>query len=269
MLKKVIITCALITFILIAAAFVVESVKDNPKNILKNISTEKEGVKYDRALPREGERLSYLIKYLGIIPVAPAEIEIGEKENYKNHRVYPLTARGRVSDFISRFIKAEGVITSYVDVSKLYPWRYEEKSHAEGHRPSDKAILYHQYANVMEFKDIKRKIPENTQDPLSALFFLRWQEYEEDKDVVFNVNSNKENYTLDTKLLRQKTVKHERFERKLLVLLSHIKSPKKYSKSEARVTTYVTGDAARLPILLKLRTKFGPLVIRLTDVKYR
>lgn len=268
MIKNIIIRCGLILLVLIAIVFTIENIKDHPKTILNNISIEKKCIETGKRLPKEGERLSYLIKYLWIIPIGVAEIEIGEKGDYKNHKVYPLMAKGRTSDFISSFVKAEGTIKSYVDVNKLYTWRYEEKTHAEGHRPSDKIIFYKQDAQIMEFRDIKRKIPKNTQDPLSALFYLRWQKYEEGENIIFNVNSNKENYTLHTKFLRQDTIPYNGKERELLVLESYIKSPKEYSKSEAKITTFMTDDATRVPFLLKIRTKFGPLIVRLTNIKY-
>ena len=269
MVKKIIMACGMALIAFMVILFIAEYIRSSPAAILNNLSPRKISANSGRLLPKEGEKLSYIMKYLWIIPVAVAEIEIREKENYKNHRIYPLTAKAGVSKFISTFIKAEGAIKSYVDVEKLYPWQYEEKSHAEGHRPSDKVILYHQDAHIMEYKDIKRKIPENTQDPLSALFYLRWHDYEKTKDMAFNVNSNKENYTLETKFLRKERTKYGKGEKKLLVLQSNIRSPKKYSKSEAKIVTYVTNDALRLPILLKVRTKFGPLDIRLTNAEYR
>ena len=115
----------------------------------------------------------------------------------------------------------------------------------------------------MEFRDIKRKIPGNTQDPLSALFYLRWQEYEEGKRITFNVNSHKENYTLNTQLAGNDTVALKDGQRKLLIIDSEISSPKEYSKSEAKIITYITDDNARIPVLIKIRTKFGPLTVRL------
>lgn len=243
--------------------------KDSPKTILSKFSMEEMGNISERPLPKQGEKLSYLVKYLWIIPVAVAEIEVGEQQNYKNHRVYPVTAKGKTTGFISSLVKAEGVITSFIDTGKLYPWRYEEKAHAEGHRPSNKVILYNQNDQIMEFKDIKRKIPKNTQDPLSALFYLRWQEYEEGKRITFNVNSNKENYTLNSQLVRNDAVALKDGQRKILIIDSEISSPKEYSKSEAKITTYVTDDNARIPVLIKVRTKFGPVTCRLLGVEGR
>jgi len=269
MIRNVIIGVALILFVLIMVVTVIESVKDSPVVIFNKLSSKIKEVKVDKASPIEGERLSYSIKYLGVIPVGVAEIEINEKENYGSHRIYPLVAKAKTPRFITALIKAEGRIKSYVDARKLYPWRYEEKSQAEGHRPSNKVILYNQDANIMEFKGIKRKIPKNTQDPLSALFYLRWQDYLKERDIVISINSNKENYTLSTKVLNRKIVKHKKDANKLLVLQSQIKSPKQYSKSEARIITYLTDDAARIPLLLKIKTKFGSLVVRLIGVEYK
>jgi len=267
MVRKIATVCALTALVLIAIVFVIESIRDNPKVILGGVFLEARDIGTEQPLPREGEKLTYSIKYLWIIPVATAEIKVGKKEGYKNRNVYPLMAKGRVSGFMSSFVKAQGVIKSYVDVNKLYPWRYEEKAHAEGHRPSEKVILYDQDSQIMEFEDIRRKVPKNTQDPLSALFYLRWQEYEKDKAISFNVNSNKENYTLASKFLGKDTVRLEGREKKLLVIESNISSPKEYSKSEAKITTYVTDDGARIPVLLKIRTKFGPLAVRLTGIE--
>jgi len=263
-MRRIIFICAACLFLLMVALFAIEYAKDSPRTILGNVST---GVTQAAPVSREGERLTYIVKYLWILPIATAEIEVGQKDYYKNHRIYPLSAKGRVSDFISRFIKAHGEIKSYVDVGKLHPWRYEERSQAEGHSPSNKTILYDQDRQIMEFENIKRKIPPNTQDPLSAFFYLRHQQYEMGRETEFNVNSNKENYTLSAKLLKRQVIGFKEGEKKILVIESQIKSPKEFSKSEARITTYVTDDERRVPILLKIRTKFGPLTVRLIGRK--
>jgi hypothetical protein len=219
--------------------------------------------------PREGERLSYLIKYLWVIPVGTVEVEVGKSDAYRNKQVYPLVAKGSVSPFIARFVKAEGVIKSWVDTRRFYPWRYEEKAHAEGHRPSRKVIEYDQAAHIMEFEKVRRKIPNNTQDPLSALFYLRWQEYGKDEEISLNVNSNQENYTLLTRLRKRNTITHGAETMAVFITDSVIKSPKRHARSEAKITTYMLGETRRIPFLLKIRTKFGPLVVRLTGVAYK
>jgi len=262
MAKKIMIVC-LIAFTVIMAFCALEYAKDKPKAILSKVSINKIGATSGRPIPGEGEKLTYLVKCLWIIPVAIAELEVGGKENYKNHRVYPLLAKGETAGFIKYLVKAEGVIKSYVDVSRLHTLRYEEKSHAAGHRPSDKTILYNQDTHIMTFRDIQRKIPPNTQDPVSALFYLRWQDYEKNDNMVLTVNSNKENYTLQTKLLRKDVIRDNGDTRGLVVLRSSIKSPKEHSKSEAEIITYLTDDAARIPVLLKIKTKFCPLTVRL------
>ena len=266
MVKKIILILGLLLAVLTAASFAIEYFKNNPKTILNRIPVERRGSAGDEVMPKEGERLSYVVKYLWIIPVGVADIEVGHREYYKNRRIYPLIAKGRVSDFISRFIKAEGTIKSYVDVKGLYPWQYEESAQAEGHSPSIKKILYNQDAQLMEFEGLKRKIPFGTQDPLSALFYLRWQDYSEHKEIALNVNSNQENYTLLSKLNKRYTIGGSGWAVNLVVTDSVIKSPKRYSKSEARITTFMVDDATRIPLLFKIKTKFGPLIVRLEDI---
>ena len=203
------------------------------------------------------------MKYLWIIPVATADISVGPIQNYRGHRVYPVIAEGKLITFIDQFVKAHGTIKSYIDVNKLYPWGYEENAQAEGHSPSIKNIRYDHTSQTMEFEGVKRKIPENTQDPLSALFYLRWQNYTQDDEINLNINSNQENYTLLTRLSKVDSLNVNGTERPIQITSSNIKSPKRYSKSEAKITTYMLNDSNRIPFLIKVRTKFGPIIIRL------
>ncbi|PIU41097.1 MAG: hypothetical protein COS99_07105 [Candidatus Omnitrophica bacterium CG07_land_8_20_14_0_80_42_15] len=269
MIKKIIGFIIIAVAISIIILLFVEYSKGKPSSILNNVTLKHNSSGISKISPLEGEKLSYIIKYLWIIPLGTVDIETGNIADYENRKAYPLVASGRVSNFISTFVKAEGVIRSYVDTDTLHTWRYEEKSQAEGHRPSNKVILYDQIANIMEYKNIKRSIPANTQDPLSALFYLRWQPYQDNSDIKFNINSNKDNYDLETKFLRKESIKLQSGMAELLLLQSNIRSQKGYSRSEAKIITYLTDDASRTPVLLKIRTIFGPLVVRLTGVEYK
>lgn len=269
MVKNIFYTVLLITAVFLLVLFNIESYKDNPKTILKNVLSGKSLDLYKTARPVQGEKLHYVMKYLWVIPVAKADIEIKNTQLYEEHIVYPLIASGQTCGIVSSFVKAGGSVKSFVDINQLYPWYYEERAQAEGHSPSQKSIRYNQDKQIMEFEAIKRRIPQNTHDPLSALFYLRWQDYSKDSDIKFAINSNQENYPLETKLLGSFDIEVNGLKKNIIKTCSILKSHKEFSKSEADITSYILNDSSRLPLLLKIKTKFGPITVRLTGVEYK
>jgi len=272
MVKKIIGIIFVVGVILIIVLSIREGITNNPRRILNRL-IEKGGLAKSKGLVpkdlifKEGEGLNFSVKYMWIIPMGDADIELKELMNYQGHKVYHLVAKVETSKFISKFFNASARVESYMDTQKLHSLRYKEETYIPDHEPEIKDITYDQKNLVMELRGVKRKILPDTQDPISALFYIRTQEFESGKAFTINIITKEENYELRAEVLKRDVVSTSSGEVGLWVVDSSVRRWDRSSHHGATFTIWFTDDERKLPILIKIKTKVGPVSARLVDVR--
>ena len=147
-------------------------------------------------------RLVYRVSLFGILPVAEAVFEPVRTEQYGEGKTYHLSATAKNLSVYSMFISTEARLDSYIDIQMSSPMLFKQKISTKGKADAGKEVYYNQAEGVMTMAGIKRNIPFNTQDPLSAVFNIRRMDFAKVKEFEMNINSNQKNYTLkaDTRL---------------------------------------------------------------------
>jgi len=236
-----------------------ESSLGTPKTIVRPITTAFKG----------GERITLGFKYLGIIPIAKATVEVKEKI-YQGREVYYLLVEIKSSPFFSAFYKIEDKIESYLDARRLHTLRFEEHLR-EGRHFMEKVTTYDQKNHLAEFtnkvtKRVKKvKVPVDVQDPLSALYYLRAQKFEDGKTFTFDVNNHKKNFQTGLKILRKEEIKIPSG-----TFTAWVAEPaiKRYGvRQMGRGTVWFSADERKIPLLLKAKTPIGPVTAYLMSIK--
>lgn len=228
---------------------------------------------------RGGEKLTFGLKYLYIIPAGTATMEVREM-SYQGRETYGLTLRVEPSGIIAFFIQIDGTIKSYLDAQRLETLRFEEHS-IIGRHLYDRFITYdhkRQIAkiNMTSFDERgepvgvekkKVKIPSHTQDILSSLYYLRTREFEENKILDLKVNERKHNSEVKLKVQRKEKVEVPvgSFLAWTVTPISIHKGKESYEK--AKVTIWFTADKRKLPIKMIARTKLGAISMSLIDIR--
>ncbi len=228
---------------------------------------------------RGGERLTFAVKALRIIPVGTISIKVREMV-YEGHEVYAPLVKFKASKLFSFFCPAEGEIKSYLDAQRLYTHRFEEHS-IMGRRIYDRYTNYDQKNRLAQFTlpnydkegrvvetEIKkvRTLP-NTQDILSSLYYIRTLEFKEGKVLSLNVNERRNNYQVKLKVLEKEKVKTPAgsFLAWRVEPISIYKGDELQEKEKGII--YFTADSRKLPVKMMVRTKVGSATLYLIDVK--
>ncbi|MCK4648191.1 DUF3108 domain-containing protein [bacterium] len=209
---------------------------------------------------KDGEKITLAVKWMGIVPIGKASIEVKEWF-YQGREAYYLTVEMKSSPFFSFFYKVNDVFESYLDARILHTLRFEEHLR-EGRHFMEKVTIYDQKNHLAEFtnkltKKVKKvKIPPHVQDPISSLYYLRAQEFEEGKTFSFNVHNHKENYQVEMKVLRKEKIKIPSGEYLAWALEPAITCKREPLPKESFII-WLSADNRKIPLLIKARTEFG------------
>lgn len=252
MIKKIFFFALIVCAMLILILSIKEKILDNPENILKRFSKE------EWAVFSEGKELIFLAKYMNIIPLGKAKIRVDGSTRYMGRDVYKLVAEAQTSGLASIFYKAKARIESYMDKNKLYSLRYIENLILPEKDVETKEIIYDQENLIMTRGETRVKILPNTQDPLSAFFYLRAQDLDLNKSFNINTITKEDNYRLGVEVVKKIEG--------VWLLKSTLERQNK-TRSGGVFYIYLSDDQRRLPLLVKAWTKAGLVTIRLIEIK--
>ena len=213
--------------------------------------------------PVIGERLSFRGHWFGI-PVGTGWVEVKGVEEIAGRRAYHLEAQGHTNDVLSKLYPIHDVVHSYVDVETLQPLRFEKYQH-EGHYRSDEIVTFDPSTHKAHYQSLLNKstkevdLPDQFQDLISALYWLRNQPVEPGAGMRVNLYSDEKIF--DTALTIDPPAILELLKRGTFVCFTV--EPKASFKGllikRGRIWAYFTTDARRLPLFVKATTPWGAM----------
>ncbi|MDD4894123.1 MAG: DUF3108 domain-containing protein [Candidatus Omnitrophica bacterium] len=218
-------------------------------------------------LTAKGDIFTFRVALFGLVPVGEAKFENEGEEVYQNRKVYHLSAAANLLDFYTKFFKAGAQIDSYVDKDKLHTLKFKQTLIRPNKPVDEKEVLYDQDKNFMELRGVKRQILPDTQDPLSAIFYIQHQNLELGKVFDLNINTNQKNYQLYLKVADRKEYALESKKIGVWVLTGVIKRRDKnnpYHKTTMKI--WIMDSPSKIPILVKTMTSGGQITARLESV---
>lgn len=249
MIRKTINFILLACVILVVILSIRETILNNPYFILRKLSKEEGGIF------SEGKELIFLVKYMGIIPVGIAKMKVEGVTIYNGKNVYKLLAQAEILKPISIFYKAKARIESYMDKKRLHSLQYIENLYLPHKDVKTKKIVYDQDKLIMRRENMKRRIPANTQDSLSSIFYLRTLDFKLNKTFTINLISKQEIYELKAEALKK--------DRGIWMIKATVARKDRSSSHGINFLIWLSDDARRLPLLFKSWTPAGLVIMRL------
>lgn len=146
-------------------------------------------------------QLIFAVKFLGFLPLASAQINLVGEANFLNKDVLKVEALAQTIAQIEKYFYATAQIESLIDKDTGLSLKFTQKTKIKGKEDHEKIILYDQVKNTMLYKGEERVIMPNTQDPLSAIFYIRKQDLSVGKEFKIYFNTNQKIYLMKTKVL--------------------------------------------------------------------
>lgn len=260
MIKKVIFS-VLLFFLAVIVLFV--SVEIGKNNLLSIIRYNK----LQNKIMGDDNILVFRVTYLGLFPAGEARLENIGEELYQGKKAYHLSAQAYPLDFLSSVFNVQAQVDSYIDAGKLHTLKFMQRLSLPGKPQEEKEVLYDQDKNYMELKGVRRQILPNTQDPLSAIFYIRHQNFELGKVFDLNINTNQKNYQLYAKVTERKEYFLRSEKVMVWVLEAIIRRRDKNPYHKTTMKLWLVDDSLRTPILIKAMTNIGHITARLTSIE--
>ncbi|MCX5716644.1 MAG: DUF3108 domain-containing protein [Candidatus Omnitrophica bacterium] len=208
---------------------------------------------------RVGEKLTYGVYWMG---ACVGEGTLHVKEIVK---IDGRDASAKTNDFMSAIYKIDDTIHSFIDVKDLCSLRFE-KYQREGRYKADEVVVFDQKNHKGYYESLTNKtkkeftIPDRVQDLTSVFYYFRTLDVKPNTALILDVNADEKNWkatmnVLDTEaleILRQGV--HNVF-----CLVPKVGFKGVISK-RGKVWIYVSTDAQRVPVLIKIRIPFGFVV---------
>ncbi len=211
--------------------------------------------------PRVGERISFHGRWMGL-PVGGGSIEVKDLVSYNGRDAYLIEAEGHSNDVLSTFYPIQDLLRSYLDAETLQPLRFE-KYQREGHYRSQEIVNFDYERGVATYHSLLNNstkeisLPADTHDIISAFYWLRMQPIDPSRTIPINIYSDERVYRTEIKPV--KTVMLDLLRRGTFpcLMIEPVASFKGIFVRRGRMWVYVTTDAARMPLFVKISTPWG------------
>jgi len=232
---------------------------NNPYAIIKYNHLEEE-------LSASGNILVFRVNYQGLIPAGQAKLENKGEELYQDKKVCHLSVKIYPFDFCSKIFNAQAQADSYIDTAKLHTLKFKQCLILPNKPKDEKEVLYDQDKTFMQLKGVRRQILPDTQDPLSAIFYIRHQNLKIGKEFDVNINTNQKNYQFYARVIGREeyTLKARKIGVWVLEAIIRRRDKNPYHKTTMKL--WLLDNPSKIPILIKAMSGIGQVTARLTSV---
>lgn len=220
-----------------------------------------------------GEWFKFRIHY-GFVNAGYATLEVKEAVLH-NEKVFHLIGKGQTTGISRFFFKVDDLYESYIDEKTYVPYQFLRKINEGGYTKNQEGFFTPQQ-NKITVKDYKHKtektfaIPKNTQDILSAFYYLRnFATIDDIKpgeyiaiDMFFDDETTK---------FKLKFIGRENIKTKFGTVASMIFKPYVFSgrvfKEQESVTVWISDDDNKIPLRIQANLVVGSIKADLESYK--
>ncbi|MDD5044282.1 MAG: DUF3108 domain-containing protein [Candidatus Omnitrophica bacterium] len=253
MIKKVAKAILLLVIVSMIGLVVFQVPRNGPKAIISSL--------YKAGFSGENKKFVFQVKLFGLIPAGEAVLSEASDKNLNGRDVLCITAQAYPSAFISRIYKVRVQVKSLIDKQNQLPVLFTQQLEMQNKPSDNKEVYYDQKKNIMTLRGEERAILADTYDPLSAVRFLRNQDFNKFKEFDININTNQKNYGMKGKVLRREKIVVGGKEYFVWVLQAKIaRRDKNNPYHRSQVTLYLLDNAEKTPLMIKVFASGGLIV---------
>ena len=217
-----------------------------------------------------GEKLTYVVSWSNIISAGSAVLEVRKEKNKDDEDVLQFTSTARTTGMVNTFYPVTDTVHSIVDERTFQSISYDLTSR-HGKRRKKRTLVFDHKAKVATSIENGVKetviIPENTQDALSSLYYIRKQpEFIDGKVITVNVNDSGKNWAVDVYVLGRERIETPVGEFNTIKLKTYPKYEGVFMH-KGEIFIWITDDTRRIPMLMKSTISIGSIVATLSDMK--
>lgn len=209
-----------------------------------------------------GEKLTFAIQY-GLIYAGDATLEVRNIAILDTIETYHIFSMARTNKAFDMIFKVRDHHESFMDYDNIYSVRFE-KHLREGRFRRDEKVEFDQRRHVAIYEDKEVRIAPNTQDFLTALYFLRTIDLIPGQAIAMANHTGGKNYPIYVKVTGSEKVTVPAGEFECIVVEPVLKTSSIF-KHEGKLTIWVTDDDLKMPVLLRSKVIVGSFEARLKE----
>ena len=214
-----------------------------------------------------GEYSAFDVSF-GAIIVGHAELEIVEEKLIESISTFHIVGKGKTTYFFDWFFKVRDVYETFLDTSKHLPIKFIRDIN-EGPYSKKQNYFFHHSDSIVKHNDTAYKIPFNSQDMLSALFYARTFNKEEVKRTstfFVPIFMDEENYFLEVSYLNNEVIETKFGKVDCMVFKPKMQEGRVFEDGE-EMKIWISDDKNHL--LMKVETKIWSGTIKAVLVDYK
>ncbi|QAA82574.1 DUF3108 domain-containing protein [Aequorivita sp. H23M31] len=220
-----------------------------------------------------GEFFKFRVHY-GFVTAGYASLEV-KNATLKGKDVYHVRGYGKTVGVSRWFFKVEDDYQSYIDKEKDIPYKFIRKID-EGGYTKDVVVDFDHSSKKATVNDKKHNetsvfsFPKNTQDMISAFYYLRnhldVEKIKEGDIIEMNMFFDKENFKFQLKFMGRENLSTNFGEIRTLVFRPYVQSGRVFKEKES-LTVWISDDENKIPLLVKANLAVGSLKASLIEFK--
>ena len=221
-----------------------------------------------------GELLKYKIHY-GIINAADGEIETsGDLHRVNDRPCYKVSVSGRTTGSFDFFLRIRDTWRSYIDTAGIVPQKFVQDLAESKYRRKEVMDFDHE-TNTVTVENQKKKekqtfqTPDNVQDLVSGIFFIRTLDYSNRKlgeQIKVKGFLDGELFDLTVTYRGRETVECKAGTFRCIKLLPRMPENKLF-KGEDAIALYLSDDENKIPVLVQAEMFVGAVKLDLYDYR--
>ncbi len=209
-----------------------------------------------------GEKLTFNVKYAGI-SAGKADITFSESTLQDTIPVFEIVSKARTNSFFDTFYKVRDEITSVWDARTQVTHKFSKNLHEGSYRqlrihfyyPEQGFTIYNRYDfKKQTMKEQRMEMPEDTQDILSSLYWVRMKDFVPGDTLYVNVVADGRSYRATVQVHKYETI-DTMFGEKQCILIEPLLEGDAIFKQSGRIEIWLTDDAFKIPV--QVRSKIG------------
>jgi len=217
----------------------------------------------------DGERLSFDVKY-GLVNAAEATLE-ARTSSFQGKPVWHLTTNAKTHNFFDKVFKVRDRVESWWDKETLLPYKFAknlQEGNYKQHRvhiydhPTGKTTYQKWSFSDSRFENSVMDMPANTQDILSAFYYVRSVPLSVGKSIYVDI-------TADGRAMKTEVVVHRRenintiFGKVNCLVIEPKLRGEAVFKQSGRILIWLTDDEYKIPVRLESKITIGSFVATL------
>lgn len=218
-----------------------------------------------------GEYFKFRIHY-GIFNASYASLQI-KNEQLNGKPVYHIIGEGKSTGLLDLFFGVDDNYETYIDRNTVKPYRFIRKINEGGYTKDIQIDFDHNNNSALVFdkeanKKYTQKIEPNTQDMMSAFYYLRntvdHTALKGGEEFIVPMHFDDENFSFKLKFLGRETIRTDFGKISALKFVPYVQSGRVFKEKES-LNVWISDDYNKIPLKIKAKLRVGSITADLTS----